>query len=92
MADLKELEQCMDTMLVSAAINTAKIQVLESAVWHLFKLTGGDTLNGLRFDDWFYQEYRKHLQETLIKIEDKSSSYAAQLQAILDAADHQNSN
>src|SRR2546423_5284037 len=87
MADLKELQEEMNTMLVTVATNVAKIEVLQSAVWQLFKLTGGDQLDGLRFDDWFVRAYRAKLQDMLIKIEDKSSGLAARLQDILDESD-----
>jgi hypothetical protein len=87
MADLKELEQCLDMAMATAAVHSAKIEVLQSAVWFLFEKSGNDKINGVPFDKWFEAEYRTRLQNNLISLEDNAPSVAAKLQAILDESD-----
>jgi hypothetical protein len=87
MADERELEESLDVAMATTAVLTAKIEVLQSAVWFLFEKTGNDQINGVPFNKWFEAEYRTRLQNNLISLEDKVPSVAAKLQAILDASD-----
>jgi hypothetical protein len=87
MADLKELEECLDMAMATTAVLSAKIEVLQSAVWFLFEKSGNEQISGVPFDKWFEAEYRTRLQENLISLEDNAPSVAAKLQAILDASD-----
>ena len=80
-------DEAFDVLMAASSVAEAKIAVLQSVVWLLLEKTGDDNINGISFADWFEIEYRKRLQETLIRIEDKSSAYAAKLQAIIDESD-----
>lgn len=88
MADLKELEECLDVAMATAAAQGARIEVLQSVIWLLLERSGDEKINGVRFDKWFEAEYRKRLQDCLISIENKTPAVAAKLQTLLDESDH----
>lgn len=87
MMEPEELEEALDLAMATDAVNCARIEVLQSAVWLLLERSGDEKINGVRFDKWFEAEYRTRLQDNLISIENKSPGVAAKLQALLDASD-----
>ena len=74
----------VDTLMVNIVVQGASIEALFSLCRSIAQRGGISEVDGTPIEDWFQQQKLLQLEAALIGIENKTPSYAALLQSIVD--------